>query len=120
MRLEGADTLWAVTQFFAENSFGDALQGMRNDGLVRHGLVCVDAPDELAAVLLQDRLAPRFRSEIEKGQEGRWVVQVFASGTASLAALLAAAREWLEAERIPATTISVDGESQVLERLPEG
>lgn len=88
--------------------------------LMRHGLVRVNAPDELAAVLLQDRLAPRFRCEIAKGQEGTWEVQVFASGSVSLAAVLAAARQWLEAERIAATTITVDGESQVLERSPEG
>lgn len=85
--------------------------------LMRHGLVRVNAPDELAAVLLQDRLAPLFRCEIEKVQGGSWEVRVFASGPAPLAAVLAAARQWLEAERIAATTINVDGETQVLERL---
>lgn len=31
--LDGADALWAVTQFFGENSFGDPLRWMRNDVL---------------------------------------------------------------------------------------
>lgn len=81
------------------------------------GLVRVNAPDELAAVLLQARLAPLFRCEIEKVQEGTWEVRVLASGPTSLAAVLAAARQWLEAERIAAVTINIDDETQVLDRL---
>jgi hypothetical protein len=88
--------------------------------LVRQGLVCVNAPDELAAVLLQDRLAPFFRCEIVRVPEGSWEVHVFVGAPRSLAAVLASARQWLEAERIAATTISVDGQTQVLERLSVG
>lgn len=79
------------------------------------GCVCVEAPDEIAAVLLRDRLAPQFRCEIERLDSGGWQLQVHASGQVAVAAVLASTREWLAAERIAATTLTVDGLAQVLE-----
>jgi len=80
----------------------------------RLGELRIKAPDELAGFLLRSRLERLGQAELVwLGEEG-WEVRLRASGPRATAAALELTREWLARERIAATQVVVEGETQTL------
>ena len=80
----------------------------------RLGELSIEAPDELAAFLLQQRLEGLGAALLVRARNGSWHLELRPAGPASAAAALALTREWLAKERIASTTIGLAGRRQTL------